>query len=732
MMGENGEIIYTDEDMKQYNDEDSMKLFLEDCHDFEEDINNLSTDLNDKDISKLNINSDINELIRNLKYLKKFRDNITLYAENKKEINKVFDKLKKDLVDLKNKHIHIYNEKVDYLNDKINVYTNRLNTEVLSQDVKDILSKLSTIKRCDIYINGNWDQNDYLSTLEYDKLIEMDQNIKEIESKFNVKIDEPLDLFVKANYIDNAIKKIRVDLKEELSLPSINSNLDKCITLLERTEDLNISYNNILDKLSEAMIIKYDNKIEKFRNEIKEIENELLDRKNSLIKKPNHYAILFNRLDQINAKYDMLLKKISEYKGKCSEEVIKMFNTNLDILSKEMLDIKDKIKEYNDKKMLNQEQLNNIYKKVSDISEKHKDIDTKLNDELTILKEEDKELHISKNISKLDTSLTELDNKVNNIEGIIKDKDTRKEIDTIIKDREKDLKSFEHLLLYLKTNEPDKYEELKKQVDVLKNKFEETCKNYRGKCPLRVKATKEIKHLYKKHKKLGLISAGLSSLALLTSAFSLIPAIMHGNVIIGNAIPALKGMFNFFNKILGGCIGAKLNTSGVYRLASGALLNASTATTALLKSLASFSGGVVAMMFPTFVPQMITKIKELSEKIKNYELKERLVNTYQKGRKKVEDTTKEVKEKTYKTKVKIENKIEEKKTIRDYENLFIEYLYSDMSIEEFCKSKDLSDVAKQWLELKEQRKKIQEETKKQEQEKLKELIKENRRKKNGR
>ena len=65
MMGENGEIIYTDEDMKQYNDEDSMKLFLEDCHDFEEDINNLSLEdfMNKYIIKKKDIAEKINSFI---------------------------------------------------------------------------------------------------------------------------------------------------------------------------------------------------------------------------------------------------------------------------------------------------------------------------------------------------------------------------------------------------------------------------------------------------------------------------------------------------------------------------------------------------------------------------------------------------------------------------------------------------------------------------------------------
>lgn len=717
---------HTNLDSANYPNE-NINLLLEKCEEFSKNVDTLSANLNEKNINGININSNINELIEKLKQIKKYKDNIPLSDEDRKKINKIFDKLRKDFVNLKNKHVHIYNEKVDYINERINSIIKEIDISTLLEEEKEAFNKLNTVNRCDIDIVRNWNQNRYLKTLDYSKLLQIYRSVEILELKLNIRIEEPLDLFASANYIENLIRKIRRNLNDDLSITDINYSLDTCITLFERIENLNIVYNNLLDKLSEKMIVKYRKKIENFKNEIKEIETKLLEKKNNLINKNNCYTIISNRLEQANNKYEILSKKILEYLGKCSEETIKACNFNLDELSKEMFNIKDDIiKSFNDKE-LNQEQLNNIYMKIHEIAEKHINIDTKLNDELVILREIDKELHIIKNISKLDNELTELSNKLNNIEGIIKDKSTRKEIDNIIKNKEKDIKSFDHLLLYMKDNEPDKYENLNNKITPLKNRFDEICKNYRSKCPLKVKTTKEINHLYKKYKKIGLISAGLSTLALLSSAFSLIPAIMHGNTVAGENIPPLKNLLNFFNKILGGCIGAKINNQGIYQLANGALLNAKTATTALLKSLATFSGGIAAAMMPTFVPQIITKIKQLIEKINNYELKERLVNTYEKGRKKVKDSTEQIKEKVHTIKIKKDIKIAEK----NYEALFQEYLNSNMSIEEFCKNKNLTDKVRELLELKVRRNKILEETKKQEEEKIKELINDLRRKKNG-
>ena len=718
---------FTNPDLENYPNE-NINIFLEKCEEFSKNVDALSANLNEKNINGLNINSNINELIEKLKQIKKYKDSLSLLDEDRKKINKIFDKLRKDFVNLKNKHVHIYNEKVDYVNERINSIIKEIDINTWFEEEKEAFNKLSTISRCDVDIVRNWNQNRYLKTLDYSKLLEMYRSVEILEVKLNIRIEEPLDLFTSANYIENLIRKIRRNLNNDLSITDINSSLDTCISLFERIENLNIRYNNVLDKLSEQMITKYRNKIEKYKNEIKQIETKLLEKKNNLINKNNCYTIISNRLEQVNDKYEILSKKILEYLGKCSEETIKAFNFNLDELSKEMFNIKDDIiKSFNDKE-LNQEQLNNIYMKIHEIAEKHKNIDTKLNDELVILREIDKELHITKNISKLDNELNELNNKLNNLEGIIKDKKIRKEIDNIIKNREKDLKRFEHLLLYMKDNEPDKYENLNNRITTLKNRFDEICKNYRSKCPVRVKTTKEIKHLYKKYKKMGLISAGLSSLALLSSAFSLIPAIMHGNTVAGEKIPPLKSLLNFYNKILSGCIGAKINKQGIYQLANGALLNAKTATTALLKSLASFTGGIAAAMMPAFVPQIITKIKQLIEKIKNYEMKERLVNTYEKGIKKVKDGTEQIQEKVHTAKIKKDIKIAEK----NYEELFEEYLNSNMSIEEFCKNKNLTDKVRELLELKVRRNQILEETKKQEKEKLRELVEGSRRKKNGR
>ncbi|MBQ6817381.1 MAG: hypothetical protein IJO27_03025, partial [Bacilli bacterium] len=230
----------------------------------------------------------------------------------------------------------------------------------------------------------------------------------------------------------------------------------------------------------------------------------------------------------------------------------------------------------------------------------------------------------------------ELKKKISGLEGPIKGHE-RKEMDAFIKDKKKLLDGLYHILEICRIYEPNKYDELKLKVEQRQEEFDRIYDEYNGKCAFVVKNVRSVKKLYAKHKKLGLVSAGLSSLALLSSSFTLIPAIMHGNSVIANAVPSLKGMFNFFNNILSKIIGATFTKEGLWKLASGVVLTSKVATTALLKSLAMLSGGVVTLLTPVFIPQLINEIKKLVNKIRQSELKQKLSDAYHSGVNKVDE-----------------------------------------------------------------------------------------------
>jgi ABC-type uncharacterized transport system substrate-binding protein len=87
-----------------------------------------------------------------------------------------------------------------------------------------------------------------------------------------------------------------------------------------------------------------------------------------------------------------------------------------------------------------------------------------------------------------------------------------------------------------KEQNPEKYNDGKKKLDELKEKFNKLSTVYRKKCPFLVKSARSAKNFYKKHKKLCLVVAGLAAVALVhaTTGPILIPAIMHGNLMVGS------------------------------------------------------------------------------------------------------------------------------------------------------------------------------------------------------
>lgn len=296
------------------------------------------------------------------------------------------------------------------------------------------------------------------------------------------------------------------------------------------------------------------------------------------------------------------------------------------------------------------------------------------------------------NFVEINKDLETLKTLINDLGDVpVKDEEKRKNVESYIKGLNAKFDGLDGLLSFYEKYDEDKYKKVKTMFDKSKEQFDILCKEYNGKCPLKVKAVREAKRVYKKHKKLSLISAGLASMTLLTSGYTLVPALMHGNAMLGNAVPAFNGMMNFFNKVLGSLIGASLKKNGTWVLATGVVLNGTVATTSILKFLATIGVGTATLAAPLYIPQIVSLVKQLVDKIKEYELKQKLANTYKSGVKKVKETVQNV-----------EKKINEYDLRNYYDDLLVDYLsFSNvMSFDEFCKKRKLSNGDREILELK--------------------------------
>lgn len=298
-------------------------------------------------------------------------------------------------------------------------------------------------------------------------------------------------------------------------------------------------------------------------------------------------------------------------------------------------------------------------------------------------------------IDGVEAALDNLETQVDALEKPVKDRNVRKQIDAIIKKLEDEIKDIDQQLEKYKDEDPVKYQATKERLNNVKDRLDKVSKKYRAKCPLLVRAVKSAKDFLKKHKKAALIIAGLAAIALVHATVGpmLIPAIMHGNAMIGTAAPSLAGYTDFTNNILGGLIGATKTAKGGWLLANGVRIGANLSSTSLLKGLAISGVGTAALVTP-----IVVSIKKLVEKMKKSELKKKLEEENDKNAKKIERKKKEKDDK---------NKSDKKKTKRadkmaiDYlAKLFKQYskLKNEMSLDEFCEKNELSDEEKAILQ----------------------------------
>lgn len=139
---------------------------------------------------------------------------------------------------------------------------------------------------------------------------------------------------------------------------------------------------------------------------------------------------------------------------------------------------------------------------------------------------------------------------------------------------------------------------------------------YSNKCPLKIKAYKSATNFYRKYKKVPLVVAGLSSLAITMRSLLTIPLIA-ANEIMASALGKGGIVFKKINKILIYLSGVK-EQDGVLVMANGMKIDSSSVTSSLLKSV--MTDGVE---LKTVLP-VIDSIKKVSAKIKLKEMKEKL------------------------------------------------------------------------------------------------------------
>lgn len=623
-----------------------VNRYLEQCEDLITNINTAINNLdNAKDIDSLNITENVIGFVNTFKTIRNI-DRSGLSEEEISSIDKKNDEVKDKIREVKNKQIYVYNLYVEKVNEKINGLK-RVSSLVANEDIKN----LKTLKWCNIRIDDDWQKNSYKNHLDYDKLQEVYDKLAEIEKKYNIQNNEPADLTVKINYYLQLLDDTKKYVKENMTLTQVNNLLDKCMDIYKNIIDLDISVRMAYEKgtIDKEIYARYNQKTTNLSNNLVAVTGTLLEKKKDVNEYSNDYAYLMDKLLIVQLQSNSLEKVMKKYRGECNSVILNRLKVYLGKLNLQLKSIENESKKAN----LNSQQTKLLFGakgKIEEIRYGFKGIYDKLNTDPYMLGS-NLDAHINALMKQLETNINDFNIMVGKFQKGDKDKreGINRQIDNI-------KGSIAHIEKYLSNVDRP---ELKNILNRHEGIFNKICKEYNKKCPLLVKKVKPANGVYKKYKKECLEIAGLSSFSLLDNS-TLIPTIMHGNIVLQQKVPALKKFTNFVNNILGGTINARRDENGEWKLSNGYKIGPSIACTSILKNMALSDSKLVSSSFVQKVRNLATKMS-----LKNSKIADKYNNA------------------------KIDS--DKRKLEREFEK-------SGLSVEAFANSKNLSDIERNLIE----------------------------------
>jgi len=657
---------------------DVLQQFYDKRDKMKKNIGHVMASLKFADVIKLDVDSELRELVADADELNKLGNSIIdsidkldtdVFKMEPRDINRAIDEIRKDIKKLKQEQQKKYNERVQYVFSKIDEFKNTSDIQIV-----ELLNQLNGLglKESTSKINS-YNQVNYLSELNYVNLSIAIQIINNIEKKKNVQTPVKLESSIVAiekslNEIDSKIKddltseeienleKEMLDLKTKIddfdTLLELNNNLDEYSSYLERKNNALIKFKEVQEKLAnlKSVELKLNSELEAIKNDVEGLESRV----NAILN--NNDLDFASVLNKFRDEQDSLIQSLDEFEIKLQ-------------------------KAYDDKQISDINKVNALKNKVKEYREKLKNVDTLIDElEMKVNSSKGYEVDFEKELNDLKEAVKSFDKS---------DKEKKKEIQKKIKYLDKKFVLYEKGLKLERKMNPDKYAELNNKFEKQKSEFNEIRKDFNAKCPLLAKIKGEATRLYRKHSKVVLMGAGIAAMALV-SCHVLIPAIMHGNIMIAYSSATLRPSIKWINRMLGGIIGATRNAEGIWALANGVVINPSVAATSLLKGLAISGVGTVSLVTPVMIG-----IRELINKMKTTELKQKLSNQFGNVKEKFNDTVQHGKERFNGTIDKFtgnyNHMVSDKNAKRDIKLLIDDYCNSGKTLEEYAKDENLTD-----------------------------------------
>lgn len=664
---------HTDENIEETNEtisvENNVLEFLHQCDNVRTDMSDISFALSDKDIqvvdekvlisyktdiNSLDVSKDIRRISKVIKELEKYRkENIprdSLSDEEKDKLDKKYNSIVSGFVYLRNKQIIVYNKKVNEINNRIEECKRKLKKQEVGADVQLVLDSLVTMDTCEEITDKDLQKNKYLNNLDYKKLNTLYENVSRIEEQLKTDRSVSVDLWFLSNYIDSIIKELNNQLNNEVTMETVVSISDRMVYVYDNLIELDVLHELNRDKMDQVEFSKYSSKIVSLKGKFSRLEKKMFEKRKTVSEVNNEFKNYKFELNYLDNKNDILNIKTNEYVGKSNSNVLNVLSKYNKKNRTQINTIKNSIDEDN----LEHKQVETLEYTIQAMLDNNDDVSDKINNPEMLSKFDDITFYKNK-IVNIDKLIIQLEKKVVKLERPATDVNAIKEIDHLFRERYNDIKHVKRVLKsYKKANMMNEYNTLKEMLDKTDGKLEEVYTDYSGRRPLKVKNVKSANKVFNEYKKPSLISAGLSSMALLNKKVGtmLIPSIIHGNTVMGEKMPIMKNYANFANNVLGGFIGAK-KVDDNWILADGRMVDENIVTTSLLKALAVCGGVAMALISP-----VLLAIKKIEELIKKNKLKQKLLKVY----------------------LKFELLLNEYESIKD-----------EKSFEQFCQDKELSE-----------------------------------------
>ena len=609
--------------------EDKIKTFILKCNELEKALNEVQRSLILYTSVDLNFNSKIMEIDNQLKELyvdaANLRNEIDEFRKKHDsddfslsilEIRKIVGDFQHRVKDIKMTQIQRYNAKVNAVNERVTAFKKMTN---LDKETTTLINELELLKMCNVK-NVAWNSKGYLKSINYNKLIETLAKIQKIENKMQVNAknnsyNEELD------YIEKDISEIDSKITDDLSLDNANrlkeeiqgltNMLDDAVVRIKEDENTNTD-----DYKEKNIAIKL--KIIELREKI----NEVL-RKNKVV---NDYRLIeekiFTLFEQI-AHLGVHASLLPEY----NEETVKSLITKLDDDEKELDEIEKVANEMHNNGKLDDLQFSQLNERVLVVREVVDCYGEKIRNP-AIIKNKDTFGVLNGRIGDLIIAINQLELYIDDLEKPIRDEETRKRIEKEIEKLENEISTIRKYLESYKDTDAENYEITSEKLEEQEERLDEISNKYRRKRPFLVKNVKSTKELYKKYKKPILIASGLAAIALVHATLGpvIIPAIIHGNIMMKRFVPALDNVLSQVNNVLCKAINAEV-VSDALTLPNRVIITPYYAGASLLKGIAIVGMGTAAIVGP-----LVVLVKELINKMHLAELKQKMNNTKAGGR----------------------------------------------------------------------------------------------------